>query len=168
MRDARDAEDARLLSSGDHETLLATYLDAILGRCFAAIRSPEADDVAQNVIERLWRELQSGRTYDVPFRVVVHNVVTWTIKGHFARRRGEAPLEEVDDVDPIDPYAEWEGVHDLETLIAGLPPRQAQVARLRFLEGLEIAEIAAELGMERNAVDQALHNARAKLREAHG
>lgn len=133
MRDARDAEDARLLSSGDHETLLATYLDAIVGRCFAAIRSADADDVAQNVIERLWRELEDGRTYDVPFRVVVHNVIGWKIKEYFAKRRGDAPLEEADGEDPHDGYGEWETIQDLASLIAELPERQQEVARLRFL-----------------------------------
>jgi RNA polymerase sigma factor (sigma-70 family) len=168
MRDARDAEDARLPSFGEHETLLATYLDAIVGRCFAAIRSADADDVAQNVIERLWHELQSGRSYAVPYRVVVHQVIGWKIREHFQRRGETVPLEYADIEDPVDNYAEVVTRRDLADLIAGLPDRQRQVAELRFLDGLERDEIALQLGIERNAVYQALHNAVEKLREAYG
>lgn len=168
MRDARDAEDARLLAAGEHETLLATYLDAIVGRCFAAIRSAEADDVAQNVIERLWRELQAGKTYPVPYRVVVHQVTTWKIGEHFKARGLGPPVELLDEPDPADPFADFVALQDLSDLLAGLPPRQRQVAELRLLEGLERDEIARELGIERNAVYQGLHNAVEKLREAYG
>ncbi len=40
-----------------------------------------------------------------------------------------------------------------------------EVARLRFLQGLEIDEIAEQLGKKRNAVDQSLHRSRNKLQE---
>ena len=36
---------------------------------------------------------------------------------------------------------------------------------LRYLERLEIDQIAERLGMKRNAVDQALHRGHRKLRE---
>jgi DNA-directed RNA polymerase specialized sigma24 family protein len=38
------------------------------------------------------------------------------------------------------------------------------VAVLRWLRGLEIEDVARELGIERNAVDQALYRARRRLR----
>jgi DNA-directed RNA polymerase specialized sigma24 family protein len=40
--------------------------------------------------------------------------------------------------------------------------------RLRYLEGLEIEEIAARLSLSRNAVDQALHRGHKTLREQVG
>ena len=57
VRDARDVEDARLLETGEHELLLATYLDTIVDRCRAKVYGPEAEDVAQSVVLRLWSEL---------------------------------------------------------------------------------------------------------------
>ena len=82
MRDARDAEDALLLQTGDHATLIAAWYPVIQQRCLA--RAGDAGwDVAHEVVERLLAELQRGRTYAVPYRVVVHNVVTWTIKEHW-------------------------------------------------------------------------------------
>jgi hypothetical protein len=47
MSDGRDAEDARLLDSGEHARLLAKYEPVIVGRCIADLRGHlDADDVA--------------------------------------------------------------------------------------------------------------------------
>lgn len=52
MRDARDAEDALLLETGDHAGLLAAWHDVIVQRCLVRVRSDAAYDVAQDVCER--------------------------------------------------------------------------------------------------------------------
>ena len=64
MRDARDAEDKRLLEAGEIELLLAGWYETIVGRCVARMRGPVGHDVAQAVCERLWRELKRGRHRD--------------------------------------------------------------------------------------------------------
>ena len=169
MRDARDAEDALLLENGDHAVLLAAYYDVIVQRCLVAVRSDAAYDVAHDVCERLLKELQRGRRYPVPYRVVVHNVVTWTIKDHFAGRPTDVPL--LDDWDPAsgeNPYRTFEEDHDLEQLFADLPDGARRVLDLRYREGLEIDEIAERLELKRNAVDQALHRGHEKLKELVG
>jgi RNA polymerase sigma factor (sigma-70 family) len=159
----RDAEDDALLAAGRHADLLAAYYPVILARL--RLRLPEFDvgDVAHAVVERLLRELRRGRTYRVPYRVVVHKVVDWKLREHWG--------EPADDPLPPDPPATDDPLGDAETrigleqMIAMLPPREAEVMRLRLLEGLEIAEIAERLGMTRNAVDQAIHRARRRLAE---
>jgi RNA polymerase sigma factor (sigma-70 family) len=135
-------------------------------RVHAAVHGPGADDVVQEVFLRLWRELSSGKTYPVSFRVVVHQVTTWTIKEHFRDGRGgELAVgdgqELVGDV-PLDPPDD----SGFDALLEGLTQKQREVVRLRYLEGLEIDEIAARLGMKRNAIDQALHRALGRLRGA--
>ena len=67
-----------------------------------------------------------------------------------------------------DAYAEWEEGHDLGALFADLPERQREVLELRYLRGLSPEQIASELGIKRNAVDQALHNGHRKLEETLG
>jgi DNA-directed RNA polymerase specialized sigma24 family protein len=42
------------------------------------------------------------------------------------------------------------------------------VLELRYRDGREIDQIAEQLGLTRNAIDQALHRGHAKLRESHG
>jgi RNA polymerase sigma factor (sigma-70 family) len=166
MSDARDSEDTRLLEAGEHARLLATYFDVIRGRCAAKCKSrDDGEECASRVYMRLLGELKAGKRYRVPFRVVVHMVITWTVRGFY--RRGpvqEIPLE-VDGDGPVeDVYDAVEAELDAHALVDGLPARERQVAILRWLRGLEIEDIARELGLERNAVDQALYRARQKLR----
>ena len=60
------------------------YEPVILGRCIAELRGGlDADDVAQDVKVRLWGELTKGKSYAVPFRVVVHKVIGWTLRDHW-------------------------------------------------------------------------------------
>jgi RNA polymerase sigma factor (sigma-70 family) len=165
MHDARDAEDRRLLETGEHKLLLAGYFTPVRDRCFLRLGTREAgDEAAQRVFLRLWGELKAGKTYPVPFRVVVWKVTEWTLRGfHPGRPEAELP----DEWDPAGPdaYGEWETDHDLAALFADLPQRQRQVLDLRYRLGLTPAEIAEQLGIEANAVHQALHNGHAKLRE---
>ena len=163
-----DAEDAQLLAAGDIGALLAKYDPTIRGRCVARLRGgPDADDVAQNVRLRLLDEFHRGRRYgSLPYRVVVNQVITWTVGDYFAGRRTDAPLPETwepaeDDFSPAVYSREW-----LAGVFAALPERQREVLELRYLHGLEHVEIAERLGIERNAVDQALFNGHTKLREA--
>ena len=155
-------DDAQLLASGDHTRLLAKYEPVIIGRCVARMRgSLDAEDVAQDVKLRLWRELQAGKRYPVPFSVVVHKVIGWTLADFWAGRDTTVPLPEhwqpsvEDDAD---------GRLVVDEILEELPPRERDVWRLTQ-DGLGPGQIAAQLHMTRNAVDQALHRGRRKLRE---
>jgi RNA polymerase sigma factor (sigma-70 family) len=169
MRDARDAEDALLLQNGDHAALIAAYHEIVVQRCRIAVRSEAGYDVAQNVFERLLKELARGKRYRVPYRVVVHKVVDWTVKEHFQGLPTDAPLPEGwDPADEADPYRPLEDDEALEDLFADLSEGSRRVLELRYREGLEIDEIAERLGMTRNAVDQALHRGHSRLRDSIG
>lgn len=161
-------DDDALLAARDHAYLLAKYEPVVVQRCVAALRGhPDAEDVAQDVKLRLWRELQAGKSYPVPFRVVVSKVIDWTLRDYWQGRETHAPLPEDWDAaepDPTDRVAGDESVRAL--LQAWLEGRTFEVCELRYLAGLEIDEIAARLGITRNSVDQALHRAHTKLREA--
>ena len=162
MRD-RDAEDGRLLQAGRHAELLAAYYPTIRARLRNRLPGDDADEVAHRVVDRLIGELARGRMYAVPFRVVVHNVVGWKLAEHFAERRNE-PLPDEPDLadeaagDPAERIA-------LAQMLAELPSRSREVLELRYLDGLEIVQIAERLGMTRNAVDQALFRGRRRLKE---
>ena len=53
----------------------------------------------------------------------------------------------------------------VEWVVSQLDGNDGECSPVRYRDGLEPDEIAAELGMQRNAVDQALHRGRAKIRE---
>src|SRR2546421_7407326 len=165
MHDARDAEDTRLLEAGEHAQLLANYFHPVRQRLVARLRDEEpANEVAQMVFIRLLAELERGKSYPVPFRVVVWNVVGWELKEYFARGR-EVPVGDGPEEPAPDELERLEALADVAALVAEPPGRQRQAAELRYLHGLEPAEIAERLGVEANAVYQALHNAHGKLRE---
>lgn len=169
MPDARDAEDALNLQNGDFGALIAPYLEVIRQRCLIAVHGGEGEDVAQNVYVRLLKELRVRKRYAVPYRVVVHKVVDWTIKEHFQGLPTDVPLP--DDFDPGFDDGRFGKIDDEDELaqwFAELSDGERRACELRYLRGLEPDQIADELGMTRNAVDQRLFQARKRLREVIG
>jgi DNA-directed RNA polymerase specialized sigma24 family protein len=159
-----DDADARHLADGEIAWLLARYEPAVRARCIARLRGdPAAEDVAQNAMLRLLTEFHRGRRWPgVPFRVVVHQVTGWTLADHFAGRATDAPLPDGWEPGAEDPALARVGLREL---FESLPDGARRVCGLRYLLGLEIDEIAARLGMTRNAVDQSLHRAHVRLRD---
>ncbi len=163
-----DFDDSQLLAAGDVGALLARYEPVILGRCIAKLRgSLDAEDVAQDVRLRLLDEFRRGKRYgDLPYRVVVHQVIGWTIADHFAGRRTDVPLPESwEPTGGTDPADEVVSRGWVEWVVAQVDGKDGQVCRLRYRDLLEPAEIAERLGMLPNAVYQALHRCHAKLQE---
>lgn len=169
-RTARDDEDARLLEARDHATLLAAYYPTILLRLrIRRLSLDEAEDVRQRVVEHLLRELASGKKFDVPFRVIVHQRTTWELLDYYAeRKRREAELAAEREPGSVDVFERVESDLDLDLLLTNLPGRERQVAVLRWQHGFEVSQIAETLGIEANAVHQALFRAHRKLRESVG
>jgi RNA polymerase sigma factor (sigma-70 family) len=165
---ASDEIDDRLLAEERYGDLVARHYEAMVDRARMHARSgADAAELANIAAVRLFGELRRGRRYRVPFRVVAHQVLTWTIKEWHAGRAAEpGPLPPDWDV-PVEErgFAEMEGRDVLERAFAPLPPRDREVMRLRWIEGEEIAGIADRLRMSRNAVDQALHRGRRAVKE---
>lgn len=165
MHDARDAEDRRLLEAGEIGLLVESYLGVIYDRCLGKLRDRErAADVAQNVYERLLRELERGRRYSVPFRVVVHNVVDWKVKEHFQSVRHDADLDDWLDRAASESATPIEVDDGFEALLEGLTELEQEVIRLRYDDDRDFGEIARRLGKEPNAVHQIHFRALSKLR----
>ncbi len=166
MHDARDALDADLIAAGDLATLLATWLPTVRTRVHAVVRDASADDVVQEVMLRLYRELAAGKRYTVPFRVVLHNVITWLVGNHL--RRKDVRLVSFDE--ELDPGVELELElrDELEAWLGVLTAPQREVFELRCFGDLSAREVAARLGMAPNAVDQTYDRAKRRLREAVG
>lgn len=169
MHDARDAEDQRLLEAGEHTRLLENYVYLVEEWVGVRVRNrAAADEVVQRVFLRLSEELARGRTYSVPYRVVVWNVVNWLCRGFEWTPKEDAPLpENLDDVAP-DQLAAWEAEHDLGLLLADLPDRDRTVLDLIHREGLSPAQVAEQLGMTPNAVHQATFRGHRKVAEKLG
>ena len=102
----------------------------------------------------------------MPYRVVVHQVIDWTLKEHFQNQ--DTSMRLPDGWEPaVDSSSEASfRATTSPTCSRRCPARQRKVLELRYIAGLEIEQIAERLGLKRNAVDQALHRGHTKLREA--
>ena len=167
MRDARDAEDNRLLENGEIDLLLAGWVEVIDTRCVTKVRGSVGHDVGQAVYERLWKELKAGkhRTGRWPFRVIVHQVIGYLCGGWYEKGWGEGELIEIDVATEDSFTGDVELQLTLEAFVATLPPEDGKVARLWLLERLEIDEIAERLGKLPNAIYQARSRINPRLRE---
>ncbi len=166
MRDARDAEDKRLLETGEIDLLLAGWVETIRGWCVAKMRGAVGEDVAQAVCERLWRELKAGKHRDGrrPFRVIVHSVIGWVCSGWYEPGWRESELFDLDGAAPDETEAVIVDL-TLEQFVATLPSGDGEVGALYYLEALEPAEIAERLSKKPNAVYQAISRNKGRLRE---
>jgi len=166
MRDARDAEDTRLLENGEIDLLLAGWYETIVDVCVAKMRGPVGEDVAQAVCERLWKELKAGRHRDgkLPFRVVVYSVSSWVCRGWYEPGWQENELFDLDGAAPDETERVIVAL-TLEQFVATLAPGDGEVARLYYIDGLEPGEIAERLDKKPNAVYQAISRNKAKLME---
>ena len=166
--DESDAIDARLLAEGDLDRLLARHYDDLVSRAVIRLRDRDAAaDAVQTAVMRVLRELRAGKDHGHPMRVVLHQVLTYTLRGWGAPIADPLPeWDELPDARVDDDFAAVRHRAWLDAVLETLPRRVRDVTRMRFGEGREIPEIAHELGIERNAVDQALHRGRAALRTA--
>jgi RNA polymerase sigma factor (sigma-70 family) len=163
-----DARDAHLLEDGHIDRLLAKYHPVILGRCIARTNVRDGEDVAQDVEFRLFREFQAGKRYPgIPYRVVVHNVIRWTLAEHFQGRATDVPLPEGWEHGDGGLGFELELVDRLwiADLVEQLPPVERDACTLVYIQGMSPAQAAAELDTTPNNVHQRLFHARRRLEE---
>jgi RNA polymerase sigma factor (sigma-70 family) len=166
MHDARDAEDKRLFEAGEHKQLVGNYFDYV--RVLSRARSKnayDADEIASMVFIRLLRWLERGPQLRWPFRVIVGRSVGYTAADYYRGVPRDSELPDDWDAAGKNPHDDWIEREDLYALLAPLPRRAREVATLRYVVGLTHAQIAKQLGIRRNNVDQALLRAHDKLRE---
>ena len=162
-----DARDADLLADGRIERLLARYELVILARCIRETKNVhDGQDVAQDVLFRLFREFHAGKRYQViPYRVVVHQVTKWTLADFYAGRRTDVPLPDELELREDDPGDRVVSDLWLRDLIAQLPDAERAACTLVYLDGLSPEQAAERLATTRNNVDQRLFHARKRLRD---
>lgn len=162
-----DARDADLLAGGRIERLLAAYELVILARCIRATKNAhDGQDVAQDVMFRLFREFHAGKRYEgLPYRVVVHQVTKWTLADFFAGRRTDVPLPDDLDLSADDPGERVVSDLWLRDVIGQLPEVEKAACTAVYLDGLSPDQAAERLGTSRNNVDQRLFHARKRLRD---
>ena len=102
----------------------------------------EAEDVVQETLMAVLRQQGNIRRLDA----YMFRAVDWNAVKRRARRRKNVSLDtvpEARDENRLDPL-------ELEQAVAGLPPAQQTIIRLRFYMGLTFAEIGKNLSISMN------------------
>ncbi len=123
----------------------------------------DAEDVASEVMERLWRQHDTLGRYK-NFDALVMTSTRNCAYDHIRKRR---PSEEPND--STRPPDDLEQRNDSQALvrfaISKLPDRQREIIHLREIEGYEISEIAQIFEIEESNTRMILSRSRTALRE---
>lgn len=126
-----------------------------------------AEDLVQEVLMRLYRELRKGKTISDPkswtLCVLRHEI--WRHVRHHQRDRAlHQPIEVLDTL-PAGPWDPEPGADEVTKLFSVLTPREEEVILLR-MASLKYREIAGKLGISSNSVNTLLARALRKLQKA--
>lgn len=146
-----------------------------VGREFFGNRD-DAEDVAQDALERLWRycqRLDAQRNLDALTVMVAKNICVEKYK----RRQREVMMDfRSKDGTSIEPLSSpnynadaelqaAETAQRIDTALKTLAPREEQLVRKRHLEDKSTDEIAHETGLPKNSIKSMLSMAKAKLKK---
>jgi RNA polymerase sigma-70 factor, ECF subfamily len=130
--------------------------------------TPDSLDVLQDVWLRVFKTLPRLRAPEA-FRVFLYRVAHDVTVDHLRRRRRDVPSVDrksfVDEAE--DPWNELEALERTELvhrLLVELSPEHREVLTLRFLESLNVAEIAAVTSTSEGTIKSRLHYAKQALR----
>jgi RNA polymerase sigma-70 factor (ECF subfamily) len=149
---------------------LLPYVRALVHR--RLFHSEIVEDVVQNVFLSLHRArhtYRSERPFGPWLRAIARNAVIDQLRSR-GRRPQELSLEAEGVAEPVadeqsSPAAGLEPLSpELAVALAELPPSQRQAVELLHLEGLSVAEAAAEVGVSRGALKVRAHRGYKALR----
>jgi len=136
----------------------------------------DAEDAASEALCRAYDRMHeiSGVSSIGPWlrTIVVNLCLDGYRKGRYRRRRVEDYARQVPTVsvepDPVLSAADVEVQVELEKALRQLSPRQRSAFVLFEMRGLDIAEVAQEMGCSQGTVKAQLHRARKRLRDLMG
>lgn len=138
----------------------------------------EAEDVTAATFERALNAIGRYDDRGTPFsawlfRIAANIVTDRGRQGQRVRTLGDDPVPEdrlnrPPEEDPQEQVERWERAEILRARIQALPEDQRTAIRLRYMEGLSVAEVAGRMGRNENATKQLLHRATTSLRSRLG
>ena len=144
-----------------YQRRLAYYIRRMLGE------EADAFDVMQDVWLRVFKRLGSLEAPEA-FRVWLYRIAHDVTVDHLRKRsRQPKPLDDEAAVEEVDAWDEFEALRNAERVheaLEQLSPPHREVLTLRFLEGLNLQEIADVVGCGLGTVKSRLHYAKRSLR----
>ncbi len=170
------------IGEGDHEAfrqLVVRHQNAVIGTVAKMLSNgSEAEDIAQQVFLRIWRNAKRYRP-DAKFTTYLYTITRNLVFNETRRksRKKEISSDEREensnqhiaaspDRQPDAELLQAELQRTVDEAIASLPEAQRMAVVLRRYEQLSYEEIAAVLGLSVSAIKSLLFRARTSLREA--
>jgi RNA polymerase sigma-70 factor (ECF subfamily) len=161
--------DHTLTNEQDFLRLYDELSEPLFRHCYFRVSSRElAEDLTQESFMRVWDYFSAGKAIDNP-KAFLYRIAGNLIIDHY-RRKKEASLEVLaeDGYDPAGDdattiLAQAEGGRALR-LLEQLEPQHREVLTLRYVDGLDLGEIAKVIGQSENAVSVRIHRATDKLK----
>ncbi len=131
--------------------------------------SAEADDVAQETLIRIWRSAGRWRSDRSRLTTWIYTIVYRLCIDRLRRTRGvslDFAMEVADPApSPLRVLSQNEDLHQLQTALQALHPRQRAAVTLFYYEGLDGEEAAEVLGIRLRAFWSLLHRARQSIQQ---
>lgn len=124
-----------------------------------------AEDAVAEALARAWDRSARGETID-SLAAWVTRVALNLARSRWRRLRAEARARRRLAAPEVDDGSSTDRRLDVERALSALPRRQREATVLRYYLGLNVAEIAATLGVTDGTVKTSLHRARSALAEA--
>lgn len=128
--------------------------------------SDDADDVAQEVLIKLWsirRQLEEYRSVEALALVITKHLCFNRLRKVTYQMCDWSKENITDETTPEDVYITKEEAGCIEKMIKTLPDIQQATLRMKHIDGLEVAEIARIIGSSEVAVRTNLSRARKKM-----
>jgi RNA polymerase sigma-70 factor, ECF subfamily len=105
-----------------------------------------------------------------PFTPWAYAMARYKLVDHLRRARVRAaePIDEHEDLFATDEHEQAAAAHDVDVLLAPLPPRQRDAIRLTRIEGMSIEEAAQRTGQSAAAIKVGIHRGLKRLRALWG
>jgi len=120
-------------------------------------RHADAEDLVQ---ETLLAVHEKRATYDRgrPFTAWLYAIARYKLIDHCRRQRATVAVEDVTEILVIEGFEEATSAGmDVDRLLAGLSPKQAEVIRSTHLDGLSVSEAAKSAGIGESDVRVSVH-----------
>jgi RNA polymerase sigma factor (sigma-70 family) len=152
--------------------LFALHAPSLRRYCARKVQDEQlAEDITQEAFLRALLYVRTGRVItSAPtfLRKIVDNLIIDEIR----RNKGQAGVSldvlHEKGFDPgYDSLDGWQKVIEVGTIIEGLRKKEAKLLSMRYLEGLQPADIAARIGITPNTVAMRLHRIMKRLTVQH-
>jgi len=154
------------------EAFVRQHMERALMYCRARLQVEDAEEVVQEVMVKLYRNVARLRELEDPLPYVYRALKNGVIDRARDKKRGPVLVEEMEEQFAV-PATETEAGDKrtaadnvkLYTAIENMPQDMAEIIRLRYFEKLNVAQMGEMLGLTAAAMAMRLARARSRLKK---